>query len=334
MTAIRDVAKRAGVSTATVSHVINNTHYVTPALRARVLAAMDDLSYQPSEVARSLRMKVTRSVGLIISDIELPFFATIARGVQDTFARQGRSVIVCNTDENAAVEAECLRVLWSKRVDGLIIVPTGQNADLINKMQSTGMLVVLIDRRCPGVDAPHVGVDNRAAACEAVSYLVRQGHRRIGIVAGLSHLSTISERIAGYRDALAAASYGVDEDLIRFTNSRAPEAREATRDLLQIHPPVTAIFTTVSDITMGALQVLQACRDRRFPADVSLLGLDDPDWCSVASPAITAVRQPPYDIGRVAGEMLGTVIAGGQLAEREILLETQLVVRGSVCERG
>ena len=228
MPQIRDVAQLAGVSTATVSHVVNGTHYVSHELRAKVLAAMAELNFQPSAVARSLRIKATHTIGLIISDIELPFFAAIARGVQDSI-KSDRTVIVCNADENPDIEYECLRLMWSRRVDGLIIAPTGRNSELMSVIRSSGMPIILIDRASPGFEAPLVGIDNVRAACQATAYLISMGHRRIGLIAGLAHLTTISERVQGYRNAFAAAGLPVEEELIRYTDSRAPSGSERTR---------------------------------------------------------------------------------------------------------
>ena len=165
MATISDIARLAGVSTATVSHVINSTHFVSEPIREQVLQVVQQLNYHPSTVARSLRTKATHSIGLIISDIELPFFATLVRGVQDVSARHGRTVLLANTDEAPEQEAAYIRMMWGKRVDGLIIAPTGTNAPLLAQMQGSGLPVVSVDRHCPGLVAPHVGIDNiRAAA--------------------------------------------------------------------------------------------------------------------------------------------------------------------------
>ena len=331
MSQIRDVAQSAGVSTATVSHVVNGTHYVSEGLRTKVLAAMAELNYQPSSVARSLRVKATHTVGLLISDIELPFFATIARAVQDT-VKNLRTVIVCNTDEDSENEAAHLRMMWSRRVDGLIVAPTGSNSDLLAKIQASGLPIVLIDRASPGFSAPLVGIDNRRAACEATSYLITMGHKRIGLIAGLAHVSTIVQRVQGYRDALAGAGLPVDESLIRYTNSRAPSARERTLELLALTPPITAILGTVSDLTLGAVQVLISV-GRINPANISVLSFDDPDWAAIMVPSITAVRQPSHLIGQIAAKTLLGMIQGEAPAQQDILLEAQLIIRDSVQDR-
>jgi LacI family transcriptional regulator len=330
MPAIRDVAKLAGVSTTTVSHVINGTHFVSEPLRERVLEAMQELNYHPSTIARSLRTKATHSIGLIVSDIELPFFATLARGVQDASAKRGHTVILANTDEAPAKEAAYLNTLWGKRVDGLIIAPTGGNAPLLAQIQASGVPVVLIDRRCPGLAAPYVGIDNQQAALAATRYLIEQGHRRIGLVAGLPHISTISDRVAGYQQAFAEAGLPLNEDWIRYTDSRPPLGRARTAELLSLTPPVTAIFATVAFLTLAVMQVLKA-RGLRCPEDVSVLGFDDPDWAVISAPAITSIWHPPYEMGQRAAEVLTGLIEGtAPQGSREILLESKLILRESV----
>ena len=283
-----------------------------------------------STIARSLRTKATHSIGLIVSDIELPFFATLARGVQDASAERGHTVILCNTDEAPDKEAAYLKIMWGKRVDGLIIAPTGANAELLSRMQASGVPVVLVDRRCPGLDAPLVGIDNRQAAYEATRYLIELGHRRIGLVAGLSHVSTITERVEGFRQAHREASLEIDEELIRYTDSRTPSARLRTEELLSLRPPVTAIFATVAFLTLGLLQVLRA-RGISCPQDISVLGFDDPDWAGISQPAVTTIRHPPYEMGHRAAEVLARLIDGASLnGNGEILLESKLIVRKSV----
>ena len=291
---------------------------------------MRELNYHPSTVARSLRTKATHSIGLIVSDIELPFFATLARGVQDTAWERGQTVIVCNTDESPDKEAAYLGVMWGQRVDGLIIAATGGNAELLSRMQSSGMPIVLVDRRCPGFQAPLVTIDNRRAAYEATLYLIGLGHRRIGLIAGLAHVSTITERVGGYYQAHRDTGLAVEQDLIRYTDSRTPSARLRTEELLALNMPVTAIIATVAFLTLGVLQVFRA-RGVSCPHDISVLGFDDPDWAGISQPPVTAVWHPPYEMGHRATEILTRLIDRvEQSGPREVVLESKLIVRESV----
>ena len=236
-----DVARRAGVSSATVSYVINNgPRPVAEETRLRVLQAIDELGYQPSAVARSLKTKSTASIGLIVSNIELPFFTRVARSVQDAAAALGSIVILANSDERPELEADYLQLMSSKRVDGLIIAPTARNTDVLEQLQGRGMPIVTIDRPTQRANIPFVGIDNRRAAQDAVAYLIAQGHTQVGMVAGLPDLWPIAERSAGFRSALRAAGLPVDEGRIVVVQSHElvqyHEAAQATIDLLRRRP--------------------------------------------------------------------------------------------------
>lgn len=331
MATISDIARLAGVSTATVSHVINSTHFVSEPIREQVLQVVQQLNYHPSTVARSLRTKATHSIGLIISDIELPFFATLVRGVQDVSARHGRTVLLANTDEAPEQEAAYIRMMWGKRVDGLIIAPTGTNAPLLAQMQGSGLPVVSVDRHCPGLVAPHVGIDNIRAAREATKYLLDRGHQRIGMLAGLPHVSTIAERVSGFQQAYSDARLPLDPDLIRYTDSRPVLGRVRADELLSMQPPITAILATVASLTLATMQVLRA-RGLKCPDDVSVIGFDDPDWAVISAPAITSVNQPAYELGQRAAEVLAGLIDGTQPpGDSDFILESHLILRESVC---
>ena len=329
-----DVARLAGVSSATVSYVINNgPRPVAEPTRLRVLQAIEELGYQPSEVARSLKTKTTASIGLIISNIELNFFTRVARSVQDAASALGCTVILANTDEQPAREADYIRLMSSKRVDGLIISPTSANGALLASLQQRGIPVVTIDRPVPGLVAPYVGIDNHKAAREAVNYLIYHGHRRIGMVAGLPTLAPIAERSAGYRSALRSAGLPVDEALVRVVESHElvqyQLACHSAMDLLRQQPEVTALFATNADLNMGVLSAVREL-ELHCPEEISLAGFDDMVCFEFASIPLTTVRQPAYAIGAAAMQVLARMIVGEAPPDAPILLETELVVRDSV----
>lgn len=191
MPTITDVARKAGVSTSTVSHVINETRYVSDQVKQRVHAAMKDLNYQPNVIARSLRTRETQTVGVVVSDITNPFFTNIVRAIEDEVLKQGYNIILCDTDEKPEREQVYLRLLMGRRVDGLIVAPSSGNADLLQLAIESGYPTVLLDRSIPGLDADVVLSDNEGGAFDAVSYLVGIGHRRIGIIAGRLEVSTV-----------------------------------------------------------------------------------------------------------------------------------------------
>lgn len=329
-----DVARRAGVSSATVSYVINNgPRPVAEQTRLRVLQAIEELGYEPSEVARSLKTKSTASIGLIISNIELTFFTRVARSVQDAAAALGSTVILANTDERAEREADYIRLMSSKRVDGLIIAPTGKNSELLQSLQARGMPVVTIDRPMPGGEAPFVGIDNRAAAQEAVAYLIRQGHTKIGMVAGLPDLLPIAQRSSGFRSALQAAGLRIEAERAVVVESHElvqyRQASLATIELLQRCPDTTALFSTNADLNLGVLFALHQL-GMRYPEEISVVGFDDLEYFEAIPVPLTTVRQPAYRIGACAVEILGRMIAGEPPPAEPVLLATELVVRSSV----
>jgi LacI family transcriptional regulator len=346
---IKDVAERAGVSTATVSHVINETRFVRPETRQRVLAAIEALNYQPSAIARGLATNATRTVGLVISDITNPHFTAVARGVEDEINQHGYHTIFCNTDEEPAREDEYLRLLSARQIDGLIITPTGVRSERLIHMAAAETPIVLVDRGTPGIKAPLVEVDNEAGAYQATRYLVELGHRRIAILSGLGRIPTLGARLAGYKRALREANIPLDEALIiradpRFYNSQpyrpdglgrepplnsqmTPSAYTALQALLDRPERPSAIFVTNNQMTLGLLYAITG-KGLRCPADISLVGFDDHDWAPLFSPPLTVVRQPTYQLGQTAARLLMQLIKG-QPVKLPAPWPVELVIRES-----
>ncbi len=322
---IRDVAERAGVSTATVSHVINETRFVREETRQKVLDAIEALNYQPSAIARSLATNSTQTIGLIISDIANPFFTAVARGVQDEIHQHGYHTIFCNTDEDPDREDEYLRLLSARQIDGLIIAPTGVRSERLIRMAEAGTPIVLLDRETPDIDAPLIGVDNEGGAYQATKYLIELGHRCIAILIGMETISTQIRRFNGYKRALQKAGIAFDENLIVRADSRSysnqlallnsplsgfvtnnqmtPTAYHVLQRLLDSSKTPSAIFITNNEMTVGALHALRQ-QGLRCPEDISLISFDDHDWAPIFSPPLTVVRQPTYQLGQVAASLL------------------------------
>jgi LacI family transcriptional regulator len=330
MASIRDVAAKAGVSTATVSHVINRTQYVSPLLTKRVLAAMEELNYHPSAVARSLRIQQTNTIGLVVSDVELPHFTAIVRGVQDVAEKNGFTVIVGNSDEKQAKEDKYLQVVWSRRVDGIIISPVGNSDKWLAKVR-TQVPVILIDRLCPGLEAPVVMANNLEPSYRAVKFLIAKGHRKIAFLGGLTGLSSIQERLKGYRQALSESGIETTESLVKFTDSKAQQGKALTYQLLRGDPRPTAIFAVNSDLALGALSALHEI-GLNCPDDVSIVGFDDPPWAAVSTPALTCIRQPSYKIGQEATLLLLRILRKEVVSYQteSLLLPTGFIERTSV----
>lgn len=313
---------------ATVSYVINGTKPVAPETAARVRRAMEELDYHPDASAQSLRTRTTHVIGVVVSDIANPFFATLVRGAEDCARQHGYSLLICNTGEDLENERIYLSLLSRRRVDGLLLAPTGKNDELIGRLIDRGMNIVFIDRTPPHLQAPAVLSQNEAGAYQATCHLIERGHRRIGIVLGLPDVSTTAERLRGYRRALAHYGLELDEDLLVYGRSQVAGAREACLALLSRPNPPTAIFATNNLMTIGAMQAIRKL-SLRCPGEVSVVGFDDFEWAEAFDPPLTTVAQDPYGIGQQAVGLLLGLLSGDRKPE-QVRLPVELRVRGSV----
>ncbi|GAB4423006.1 MAG: substrate-binding domain-containing protein [Chloroflexi bacterium OHK40] len=329
MPTIKDVARQAGVSTMTVSRVINNSGYISPATRERVERAIAELDYLPNALARSLRFKQTRTLALVLSDITNPFFTTVARGVEDAARAQGFSVLLCNTDETDAVEREYLSILLQKQVDGVLLVPAREDSTAAALLQSRGVPTVILDRRLRGAKVDSVRGDSEQGAYEVVRHLIGLGHRRIAVLIGPLSVSTAADRVAGYRRALREAGIPVDEALIVEDSFSAEGGYRATLRVLRDEPRPTAIFAGSNFIAFGAFRALREAR-LRVPEAISLVAFDDLPEGWLMAPFLTAVNQPAYEIGQRATALLLDRLAGrGAPTPQEVILPTELIIRRS-----
>jgi LacI family transcriptional regulator len=327
---LRDVAQLAGVSTSTVSHVLNETRFVSEELRQRVVEAMHELDFQPNAAARTLSLKRSHIIGLIVSDIRNPFFAALARGVEDVAQETGYTLVLCNSDEDPEREIACLRALQMRQVDGILLASAGEAHPLLSRMVRAGYAIVLVDRELPELGVPAILMDNAGGAYAAVRHLLARGHRRVAMLSGRGTISTTTERVDGYHRALREADVEPDPRLLVSGESTSEGASLATDQLLDISPPPTAIFSGNNLMSIGALHAIVR-RGLRVPHDVALVGFDDfpYPWSDAFQPRLTTVAQPTYDLGRRAAEMLvdrlshphpgpvGRVILEGNLVVRE-----------------
>jgi LacI family transcriptional regulator len=326
---IKDVAQRAGVSPTTVSYVINNTRFVNPDTAARVRAAITELDYHPDFIARSLRARRTLTVGMVVSDITNPFYADVVRGAEDVFSHNDYSLILCNTDESPENELCNLQMLCSKKVDGLLIVASGENADFLYETNRTGLPVVLVDRRLPGNRLDTVIVDDEQGAYHAVHHLLEHGHRRIGMITPRPGLSTSIDRIHGYTRALH--DFDLTPDLIHMVdgNSTIEGGAAAAHHLLDLQPAPTAIFASNNLMAIGLYLAVKQ-RSLNCPKDVAIAGFDDMAWFSVFNPGMTTVYQPSYELGKRAAELLCQRICGERTNGPSLIeLPSRLVIRES-----
>jgi LacI family transcriptional regulator len=328
MTTIVDVARAAGVSTATVSRVLNNNAQVDPRLAATVLQVIKDLGYRPSRVARTLRTRQNRVWALIISDVRTgPFFADVVRGVEDIAYGAGYSLFLCNTDEDSAKEASYIELAVAENVGGVILTPSGPRTDL-SPLVNFGVPVVLADRTLPTQAADSVIVDNVSGAYQAVAHLLAGGYRRIACITGPLGTTTGSRRYVGYSRAIEEAGLTVDEALVRVADFREAGGRLAMQELLDQPVRPDAVFVANHLMTIGALQAIVEAK-LAIPTDVAVVSFDDMSWSTLLRPTLTAVAQPAYDLGVESARLLLSRLEGYTGAARMVTLSPSLHVRGS-----
>jgi LacI family transcriptional regulator len=330
MITIKDVARQAEVSITTVSHVINDTRYVSDELRTKVLQAMEDLHYRPNVLARSLRRGETKTIGLIVPDNSNPFFAEVARIIEDVGFQNGYSVILCNSDGNLEKEKAYISVLIAKQVDGVIFIAAGDQREHLHLLGQQAMPVVVADRDVRSPLADVVLVDNEKGGYDAARYLFGQGHRSIACITGPSGLTPSAERVDGYRQALLEADLAVRQELVVAGDFRSESGEHATEKLLHLQPPPTAIFACNDLMAIGALHTLRRA-GRQVPGDVSVIGFDDIPLSSVVSPALTTVAQPVSELATLSAQLLISRIqnGGGDNPAKRIVLGARLVIRDS-----
>ncbi|HYC72823.1 MAG TPA: LacI family DNA-binding transcriptional regulator [Opitutaceae bacterium] len=330
MPSLTDVARRAKVSIATVSRVINNSEKVVPETRAIVQRVMEELGYQPNRVARRLRQKGGRRhlLGLILPDIQNPFFAEVARGVEDVAYANQFAVLLCNSDENLKKEAFYLDVMRAESVDGVILPPIAERDSAVLKLAQSGMPVVSVDRALNSTTIDTVEVDNFQGAFEAVEHLIKIGHKRIGLIAGRANLSTSRDRRRGYEEALAAVRLPLRPELVRVGDNKQASGGTLTEELLNEPSPPTALFVSNNLMAVGALEAIHR-RKLKVPDDVALIGFDDLPWAEALDPPLTVVRQPAYEVGRAAAEMLLKRLGNPDLPAAWLRLRPRLILRKS-----
>lgn len=329
MTTIQDVARRAGVSTATVSRVISGRGYVSPATREQVLVAADELDYVPNGLARSLKTQRSGLIALLVPEIVNSFYTTISRGVEDVANASGLQVILGNTDESVGKERAYVELMIATRVDGVIIAPAGRTANALKPLLASAVPTVLVDRAVAGFPADVVRGDSMAASGTLAKHLLALGHQRITLINGHRDTSVARDREAGFRAAMADAGVTVDERLISSGTWFIDDAEVRTGAILDEDTPPTAILAANNFMAIGALRSLRK-RGRRVPEDVALVCFDDIPDAAEVDPFLTAMAQPAYTMGTLAMQLLLERISGTfRDSPREIILSSHLLIRRS-----
>jgi LacI family transcriptional regulator len=322
---MKDVAQAAGVSLKTVSRVVNAEPGVGASTAERVTEAIAGLGFRRNDLARTLRSaRASATLGLIIEDLANPFYSTIARAVEEVARRRGYVVITASSEESGERERELMATLLSRRVEGLLVVPAAGDHAYLRPEVAMGVQVVFLDRPPAGLAADTVLLDNAGGARAGVEHLLAQGHRRIGLIGDPPELYTLAERVRGYRAALEAWGLAFDEGLLRLGAHDVAQAERSTRDLLRLPDPPTALFTANNRVSVGALRALKGAAAR-----VALVGFDDFELADMLPLPVTVVRHDPAEMGRRAAELLFARLDGDGGPPQTIVLETELVVRGS-----
>ena len=331
---IKDVASRSGVSSMTVSRVINGSERVSPETRQRVEGAIAELGYVPSRLARGLIRQKTGTLAMIVPDVANPFFTLIVRGAEDVARRAGYRMILCDTRADLAIEREVIEEMIAHRVEGIAIAPvSNRSKGHLERLQRFGVQFVLIDRTIPGVESDVVIGDSAGGARRLVEHLISLGHRRIGFITESDDVSTARDRRQGYEQALEAAGLALDPTLIVGSTVDPPGGFDGMRRLLELEDPPTAVFTVNNLVAVGAIEAIRAS-GLEVPDDIALVCFDDIEYASRLYPFLTVMAQPAETLGMLGTQLLLERIEGrGPEQPRVVVLPAQFVVRRSSGDR-
>ncbi len=327
---MRDVARLAGVSTSTVSAVLNASVPVSAARKKRVMEAMAALDYHPDAIARGLKTGKTNAIGVVVPDITNAFYPEVVRGVEDAARRAGYAVLLCDSNENAANEDAHLVTLFSRRVDGVLLACCA-NSTAYATMVRRRFPMVFVDRIPPAATEGTVSSDNVQAGYAATRHLLELGHERIAMLAGNTALSPHHDRLEGFRKAMQEAHLPIRDEYLACGELQIQNGIEATQRLLKLTSPPTAIMVSNNKLLLGVLQSLDENRIP-VPQQVSILGFDDFIWNRYFSPSITSIAQSTYEMGRRSFELLLQIMhrkKGERLPEKHIRLAVELRLRNS-----
>jgi len=340
MITLKDVAKEAGVSTATVSRVINNKGLISSQTVELVYQAVEKLGYEPNVLARNLRMKETSTILILVPNITNPYYAHIISGISDTTRKLGFSSFICNTNGERQQEKEILNMLAKRRADGAILLATELGAEWLRKY-SEKYPIVQCSEYDPNIDIPHVTIDNYKAAREVVKYLISLGHRRIGMISSENKYLSTQLRLKGYKDELIAAGVNPLDDYVYYASQdyTFQSGKKGAQVLLSQENRPTALFCISDILAQGAIT---GANEMGFhvPGDVAVIGFDDVEQTTIYRPNITTVAQPCYEIGQRSAELLYQHIRQMQegsfdasLQTKAVILPHRLIVRDSSCKR-
>ncbi|HHW03824.1 MAG TPA: LacI family transcriptional regulator [Thermoanaerobacterales bacterium] len=327
MPTIKDVAAKAGVSTATVSRVLNGEK-VKDETKEKVLKTIKLLGYRPNLIARSLKTQKTHTVGFVVPDYG-QFFMQIAKVVEDILNGYGYSLVVCYSDENPEREKARIKMLMEKQVDGMLVVPTSDQDDYLMELNKQGIPVILIDRMVKDVQTDCVLVDNVNGAYQAVEHLITKGYHRIGVINGRQEVTTGEERYRGYLRVFEDYNLQIDRELIRFGDFSTESGFALMKELMSLSNPPDAVFITNCYMTIGAMLAIDEM-NIKVPDEIAIVGFDDTELTRLSKPPVTSVVQPVQEMGEIAANLLYRRICGDMSDYPKMYrLKTTLLVRAS-----
>jgi DNA-binding LacI/PurR family transcriptional regulator len=329
MATMKDISKKANVSLSTVSAVINQSAYVSPALTNRVMQAIEELNYKPNAVARSLKKKRTNTVGVIVSNLSNPFYPPLIEGIEDVSFNNNFNVILCNVSNGNKKILTYLELMLEKQVDGLLLANIANSEDL-NEVEKTGLKYVLINRKPPFYDKNFVGVNNPLSSELAVNHLVRQGYKRIAFFGGDLDINTARERKAGFISCMTQTGLDIDPMLIYDGEYSLESGYTNVKKMIEQVEVLPEAICTASDII--AFGVIKGLRDSgiRVPADISVIGNDNNSFSENFLVPLSSIDHSTYDMGKLSMEFLLEMIKEkDETRARQIILTPSLVVRES-----
>jgi len=331
---IRDLAEILGLSTTTISRVLNGKsvkYRISEATKIRVFEAASEYNYVPNQLARGLKLDKTHTIGLIIPDIADPFFADIARSIELGARNKGYSLFLCDSGGDLAVEMQLIYLMLSHKVDGIVIAPVGTDSNHLLEIYKSGVPTVLIDRYFPEIDLPYITSDNYQGSYDAVNYLISSGHTRIGCIQGIPNSQTSMDRVLGYRDALQKNAIPVDESLISGDNFSIENGYKHTRILFSMDNPPTAIIALSNRISLGVINALSELK-LNIPDDISIIGFDEQPYSGYLGTPLTTIDLRKSEIGQLSVEVLIKYIENQTYYKKivKIKLKTNFILRESI----
>jgi LacI family transcriptional regulator len=327
---LKEVASLAQVSTATVSNVINNTKHVSESVKKQVYTAMEALNYKPNEIAKSLRVKQSRLIGILISDISNDFISKVVKGIENTLSEIGYNVLLCSTDSDFEKEKEYLNVFMGKRIDGLIISSSGTgDYEHYEDLLKAKVPVVFLNR-CPDhFPSNMVMTNNIKGAYMATEHLIKHGHKKIGIITGPMHFSTGRDRFIGYQRALDDYGIPLKKELVLEGCFNIESGYELTKKLFKENMGADALFISNNSMSLGAYKYIKE-QGIKIPEEIAIYGYDDPEWADIVDPPLSGIKQPAFELGVYAAKKIVDTVQGNCPESRGIkYLDPEMVVRKS-----